>query len=165
MLQADHHPEAAKTTADTRSRDPLPLPTFEAIVHKLLEDHPCRRPSVVEIARAAGRTPRELRAAYERLNQILGDRGAENKMMIRRMLTWSCLRYAALLIPQGTKVTAASRLAGFHDNGSFARQFRGYFGCSPHEYSGAGAQSTEERFQKSPRRGASTRRRQSSLSL
>ena len=114
-----------------RARDPLPLPDFEAIVRVFLNAKPCVRPSAEEIARAAGWSARELRRSYERIDRILGSVGVGNGNAIRRMLTWSCLRYAADLITGGTKVTAASRLAGFHHNGSFARQFKMYFGCDP----------------------------------
>jgi len=126
----------APARSGSSDRDPLPLPEFEHIVWTLLERRPCVRPSVLDVARSAGRTPRELRRSYEHLSAVLGPLGKGNDMMPRRMLTYACCTYAANLIRRGTKVTAASSLAGFRHNGNFARQFRLYFGCSPRDLRG-----------------------------
>jgi AraC-like DNA-binding protein len=135
-VAARRRPAPAGCGCSSRDHDPLPLPEFEHIVWTLLERHPCVRPSVLDVALSAGRTPRELRRSYERVSAVLGPLGRGNDMMPRRMLTYACCTYAADLIRRGTKVTAASSLAGFRHHGNFARQIRLYFGCNPSDLRG-----------------------------
>ena len=103
----------------------LTLPEIERIVWELLEEHPCRRPTMPEVAAVRGCTALGIRRTTERIQRILGPIGCG--ATFRDALTYSCLTYARLLIQRGTKIEAAMRLAGFHNKTNFNRQFSRFF--------------------------------------
>jgi AraC-like DNA-binding protein len=103
----------------------LSLPEIERVVWELLEEHPCRRPTMAEVAAVRGCTALDIRRTAERIQRILGPVGGG--ATFRDALTYSCLTYARLLIRRGTKIEAAMRMAGFHNRTNFTRQFSRFF--------------------------------------
>jgi len=99
--------------------DLTPL-SIVALVWRLLEAHPGCRPSVADIARATSMSVRYLRRALRR----------SGHEPLRNVITYGCLTWGWLLIAQGTKPTAASRLAGFRNHWNFNRQSRRWAGRS-----------------------------------
>jgi methylphosphotriester-DNA--protein-cysteine methyltransferase len=109
----------------------LRLPEIERIVWELLEERPCQRPTMEEVAAVRGCRARDIRRATERIQRILGPIGY--CATFRDALTYSCLTYARMLIQRGTKIEAAMRLAGFHNKTNFNRQFSRFLTCEPGE--------------------------------
>ena len=108
------------------------LSEIERIVWECLEEHPCTRPTMSEVATIRGVTALQIRRTNQRIHRVFGERVHEASF--RDALTYSCVTYARRLITQGTKVEAAMRLAGFHQKTNFNRQCREFFAQSPRDW-------------------------------
>lgn len=104
----------------TDVRPELTRSSMIALVWRSLEAHPGARPSVADIAQATSVPVRQLRRACRRA-------GHEP---LRTLITFGCLSWGWMLIAQGVKPTAASRLAGFRNHWNFNRQTQRWAGRS-----------------------------------
>jgi AraC-like DNA-binding protein len=107
-------------------RQPLWLPDAQRLIWNALDQHPGRRPTMAEIARAVGMSELELRRVQQR----------HHAARVRDFITYGCLTYAARFIAQGEKVEWAMTRSGFHNRTNFCHEFRQFLGCQPHEFRG-----------------------------
>jgi AraC-like DNA-binding protein len=114
----------------------MALPELEAVVWRLLDQHPGRRPTLEEVARDAHRSALDMRRANLAVRRIVattfGQR-AFKQPTCRDMISYACLTYSTQLIRGGTKIEASMRLAGFRSWSHFSRKCQDYFLCQPHE--------------------------------
>jgi hypothetical protein len=98
----------------------LAPPAVIGLVWRELEAQPGHRPSLADLSRVTAYSVRPLRRAWNR----------SGYPSLRHVITYGCVSWAWLLISQGVKPTAASRLAGFRSHWNFNRQSRRWGGRS-----------------------------------